>query len=169
MRKAVVLLGALVLAVVTGVGAGASPDTVAARGGEQFVPNAMIQSTFHFSPGKVNAVTGQDLTWVDKDRVGEPHTATIVEEADLPTSLAEVFGCQEQGQPCGDALAGHFPPGDPPVPVIDVGAPGIDSPGDSLLFFPDGSISGTISAPAGTTLFYLCALHPWMQGSITVR
>ena len=24
------------------------------------------------------------------------------------------------------------------------------------------------SAPAGTTLSYVCAVHPWMQGSIVV-
>lgn len=165
MRKAVILIGALVLAVVAGVGAAASPGTVAVRGGEQFVPNALIQSTFRFSPGMVSADTGQTLTWVDEDNVAdEPHTVTLVDEADLPTDVEEVFECQAPGEPCGDALAAHFGG----APVIDVGSPGLDSPGDSLWFFADGSVSGTISAPAGSTLFYLCALHPWMQGSITV-
>lgn len=166
MRKPVILLGALVLAVVAGVGAAASPGVVAARGGERFVPNALIQSTFRFSPGQVSAATGQTLTWVDEDMAAEePHTATLVDEADLPTDVEEVFECQAPGEPCGDALAAHFGGG---TAVIDVGSPGLDAPGDSLLFLPDGSISGTISAPAGSTLFYLCALHPWMQGSISV-
>jgi len=26
-----------------------------------------------------------------------------------------------------------------------------------------------ISAPAGTTLYYMCAVHPWMQGKIVVK
>ncbi|MGH2651068.1 MAG: cupredoxin domain-containing protein, partial [Actinomycetota bacterium] len=64
-------------------------------------------------------------------------------------------------------LAGHFG-GGPPVLVIEVGGPGLDAPGDSLLLFPGESISASVSAPAGSTLFYLCAIHPWMQGSITV-
>jgi plastocyanin len=167
LRKAIILLGALVLAVV-GAGAAASPGTVVVRGGEMFAPNALIQSTFRFSPGQVNADSGQTLTWVDEDRAAdEPHTVTLVDEADLPTDVEEVFGCQAPGEPCGDALAAHFG-GGTPVQVIDVGSPGLDAPGDSLLFFSDGSISGTISAPAGSTLFYLCAIHPWMQGSITV-
>jgi len=25
-----------------------------------------------------------------------------------------------------------------------------------------------VTAPAGTTLFYICAIHPWMQGIINV-
>jgi hypothetical protein len=52
--------------------------------------------------------------------------------------------------------------------VVNVGAPGLDQPGDSLLFFPGESISAEVSAAAGTTLSYLCAIHPWMIGSITV-
>jgi hypothetical protein len=105
---------------------------------------------------------------VDEDQVAdEPHTVTVVDEADLPTEVDEVFGCQAPGEPCGDALAGHFG-GGPPVPVIEAGGSGLDAPGDSLLLFPGGSVSATVSAPAGSTLFYLCALHPWMQGSITV-
>lgn len=59
-------------------------------------------------------------------------------------------------------MAGSF------TPVVDVGGPGLDSPGDSL-FFDDESISATVTAPAGTTLLYLCAIHPWMQGEIAVR
>ncbi|MGI8421234.1 MAG: cupredoxin domain-containing protein [Gaiellaceae bacterium] len=26
-----------------------------------------------------------------------------------------------------------------------------------------------VSAPAGTTLYFLCAVHPWMQGKIIVK
>jgi hypothetical protein len=74
-----------------------------------------------------------------------------------------VFECQV----CGAALEGHFG-GGVPVPVLEAGNTGLDAPGDSLLLFPGGSVDGVISAPAGTTLYYLCALHPWMQGSITV-
>jgi hypothetical protein len=125
MRKAVVLLGALALGMVTSVGAAANQGIIAARGGESFVPNALI----------------------------------------IPTDVEEVFGCQAPGEPCGDALAAHVGGG----PLIDVGSPGLDAPGDSLLFFAGESASATISAPAGSTLFYLCAIHPWMQGSIIVR
>jgi plastocyanin len=125
MGKAVVLLGALALGLVTSVGAAASPGTVAARGGESFVPNALIQSTFRFSPGQVDADSGQTLTWVDEDRAAEePHTVTLVDEADLPTDVEEVFECQAPGEPCGDALEAHFGGG----PVIDIGSPDSTSP-----------------------------------------
>ncbi len=164
MRRVAIVAVAFGLAVVTGGGASASPLTVSVRGGEQFVPNALIQSTFRFSPGPISATTGQTVTWVDADQVAdEPHTITVVAQADLPTDVEEVFECQV----CGAALEGHFG-GGVPVPVLEAGNTGLDAPGDSLLLFPGGSVDGVISAPAGTTLYYLCAIHPWMQGSISV-
>ena len=167
MRRVAIVAVAFALAVVTGGGASASPLTVAVRGGEQFVPNALIQSTFRFSPGPISAITGQTVTWVDDDQVAdEPHTITVVAQDDLPTNIEEAL---VECEVCGAALAGHnLFPGGVPVPVLNAGSPGLDAPGDSLLLFPGGSVDAVISAPAGTTLYYLCALHPWMQGSISV-
>jgi hypothetical protein len=62
---------------------------------------------------------GQTVTWVDEDRAAdEPHTSTIVDEAELPTDVEEVFECQAPGEPCGDALAAHVGGGQP-VAVVD--------------------------------------------------
>jgi hypothetical protein len=33
---------------------------------------------------------------------------------------------------------------------------------------PKTSFSQVVSAPAGTTLYFMCAIHPWMQGKIKV-
>lgn len=164
MRKFMVALGAaLLLALSIDVAAGASPTTVTVRGGERFVPNAMIQSTFRFSPGPIKVSQGQEITWVDEGQVPAPHTVTVV--AELPATVEEVFECGAPDEPCGEALDAHFSGN---TQVVEVGGPGLDTPGDSLLFFPGGSISAVVSAPAGTTLRYLCAIHPWMQGSISV-
>jgi plastocyanin len=162
MRK---LLTVVVLVALTGtvaLSASASSGTVFTRGDEKFVPNAMIQSTLRFSPGKVSASMGQTLTWTHADQTPAPHTVTIVDQADLPSSIEEVFECPA----CISALDAHSAGG--LNPVVNVGGPGLDQPGDSLLFFPGESISAEVSAAAGTTLYYLCAIHAWMQGSITV-
>ena len=66
---------------------------------------------------------------------------------------------------CADALAAHNVSG----AVVDPGDDGFNEPGDSLLFFPGKSISADLTAAPGTTLKYLCAVHPWMQGQITVN
>jgi hypothetical protein len=56
------------------------------------------------------------------------------------------------------------------TPVVNVGASGLDAVGD-LLFIAGSqpNVSATVTAPAGTTLDYLCLIHPWMQGAITVH
>jgi plastocyanin len=162
MRKLLAMVVSVVLALTVTLSASASSGTVFTRGDERFVPNAMIQSTLRFSPGPVSASAGQTLTWTHADQTEAPHTVTIVDPADVPASIDEVFVCPA----CGAALDAHFAGG--LNPVVNVGAPGLDAPGDSLLFFPGESISAEVSAAAGTTLSYLCAIHPWMIGSITV-
>jgi imidazolonepropionase-like amidohydrolase len=49
--------------------------------------------------------------------------------------------------------------------------PGFDVEGDSVVLAPKGphkTEKVVVSAPPGTTLYYLCAIHPWMQGKIVV-
>jgi plastocyanin len=158
----VALLGAWTVGV-----ADANRDrTVRVIGSEQFVPNAKVMATFRFAPGPLSVKSGDTVRWVSYTPE-DPHTISVVAQADLPTSVAQVFGCAV----CSIILAGHFPNGfnNPPVPVLNVGSPGLDAVGDSLLLAPGGSVSAVISAPAGSTLHYLCAIHPWMQGTISVH
>ena len=145
-------------------GAVAAPSAVRTTGADRVVPNAMVQSTLRFTPGQIGATSGDEVTWTDDDVQGAPHTATIVEEFPGST-LDEIFGCGAPTEPCGLALAAHAVSG----PVVDVGDPGFNEPGDSLLFGQGGTISAEVTAAPGTTLKYLCAIHPWMQGTIRVR
>jgi plastocyanin len=140
-----------------------SPNEIRTTGDERVVPNAMVQATLRFTPGMIKVASGDELTWTHDDGATAPHTATIVEEFPEST-LDAIFGCGSPGEPCAEALAAHGIFG----PVVNTGAPGLDGPGDSLLFFDDTSISAAVTAPAGTTLKYLCAIHPWMQGKIVV-
>ncbi len=151
---------------------GANTTTVRILGDETFVPNAVIMATFRFNPGPLSATSGGVVTWDNTATGGsadEPHTVTLVTQDQLPAAFDEIFECMAPGEPCGNALAAHFPAPDVVVPVVNVGAAGLDMPGDSILIFPHATATATISAPAGSTLYYLCAIHPWMQGSITVR
>jgi plastocyanin len=155
-------MAALVLA--TTVALAAADRGVRTMGDERVVPNAMVQATLRFTPGMSKVTSGDELTWTHADNATAPHTVTVVEEFPEAT-LDAIFGCGAPGQPCANALAAHAVMG----PVVNVGAPGLDTPGDSLLFFDDTSISATVTAPSGTTLKYLCAIHPWMQGTIVAQ
>jgi hypothetical protein len=53
---------------------------------------------------------------------------------------------------------------------VDVsGGSGLDGRLDTLFLPPGTAISVPVTAPSGTTLSYFCAIHAWMQGSITVN
>lgn len=169
-RLTVVMAVGLAVILSTGVVLAAADKTVRTNGTNKLVPNVMIQSTLRFTPGKIMVASGDAVTWQHDDRTTEPHTITVVDESDQPATVDEVFGCQAPGQPCGNALAAHFPaPPAPPVFVVNVGAQGLDAAGDSLLLLDDQSVTATVSAPSDARLFYLCAIHPWMQGEIVVR
>lgn len=157
----------MALALATNVVLAASGDReVRTTGDERVVPNAMVQATLRFTPGMIKASSGDAVTWTHDDATTAPHTVTIVEEFPDAT-LDAIFACGAPGEPCDVVLTAHFAGGF--NPVVEVGGPGLDAPGDSLFFFDDQSITATVSAPSGSTLLYLCAIHPWMQGEIVVR
>jgi plastocyanin len=163
MRKLVSIVAVSALVVWLGSMASAAPGLIKTGGGERFVANALIQSTLKFVPGPTRAESGATLTWVHADMTQEPHTISIVNQSELPTSIEEVFECAV----CGEIFEGHFAGGGF-NPVVDVGDPGLDTRLDSLFLPPGGQVSAEVSAPPGSTLYYLCAIHPWMQGSIRV-
>ena len=90
--------------------------------------------------------------------------------------LAQVNTCK----PCREYATPHLKnPHAPPGPgnpivnwILNKGQPGLDTPGDSVAIQQPGthhSVTINVSAPAGTTLYFMCAVHPWMQGKIIVH
>jgi plastocyanin len=144
--------------------------TVRVTGTETFVPNAKVMATLRFAPGPLDVASGTRVTW--SDETGDPHTISVVAAADVPATIDAVFACPV----CGPIVAGHIDLStNPPTLIAPVlgggpdGTAGFDGVGDSLLLAPGGTASATITAPAGSTLHYICAIHPWMQGTIDVH
>jgi plastocyanin len=146
-------------------GRAAIGDVVRIRGNNFLEPNQYIRNTFHFDPGTVSVQRGQDIKFTDVAAAKEPHTITLVKRGQLPDTVEEAFSCR----PCGRALQRH---GRPPKKVVEDDKnreTGLDAPGDSRWLPPGGKVRPTVTAPAGSTLYYLCAIHPWMQGRINVN
>jgi hypothetical protein len=52
---------------------------------------------------------------------------------------------------------------------VDVNKPGVDGPGDSYFIAPTAKkLTFKVTAKKGTTLYFLCAIHPWMQAKVIV-
>jgi hypothetical protein len=136
---------------------------IRALGQEDFEPNALIFSTFRFDPERSFPHRGQTVRFVDADLSrGAPHTLTLVGRGQLPTTADELFACEA----CNRALDAHFAT-DPPTRRVGL-ADGLNAIGDSMLILQGQSISATLTAPAGSVRFFVCAFHPWMQGQFVV-
>jgi hypothetical protein len=170
MRKLLVVMAVSALYAMTStvVARPSAPDQARARnriasiGKNSFVRNALIQSTLRFTPERLVVRSGARVTIVDQDGPREPHTVSVVARRARPDNVDEVFACRA----CRVAGA-HFR-GDRPKIRVNQGRPGLNQPGDSILFLPNQTVRARVTAAAGSTLYYLCAIHPWMQGRIQV-
>jgi plastocyanin len=151
-----------VAATAAAVGSAAGGTVVRTEGREILRANESGTYTMHFAPETVTVHSGGTVTFVHGDSTHDPHTITIVAARELPTRIDPCRACEKAQQ-------AHFPQGPqgPPTPVVNVGRPGLDAPGDSVLWM-SGRVKVKVSAPAGTVLRYFCAVHPWMQGTIRV-
>ncbi len=165
------------VALAAGAPAKGSVTILAKDSGVTFVANKYIQDNMAFSPGTVTVKSGGSVTFKFGDtKAMEPHTLTIVKQSDLPTRGDQIENCK----PCEKYATPHLKnPKAPPTennPIvhwtINKGKPGVDEVGDSVAIQQPGmhkSITFKVTAPAGTTLYFVCAVHPWMQGKIIVK
>jgi plastocyanin len=146
--------------------------TVDILGGVTIVAEESLTVDFRFAPVEVTVATGEKVRWENNADLPEPHTVTLVKQSKLPQDLASLEACYGPGEPCSRALNKHGPRRDRKIVVEDEkdNEIGLDEPRDSR--YIEGALGSAltarISAPAGTTLYYLCAIHPWMQGRIGV-
>jgi plastocyanin len=171
----IAVIAALVPALVAGPALAQATKTVQVRGGDTLNPGQFIKNNSHFQPKNISVTSGSVVRWVDNDEdADDPHTVTIADQADLPQTIEQGDACFEPGGLCIETLEAHDPGLDELPPfnfVVNAGGPGLDARGDSLLFggpFAQ-SVEAQVTAPAGSTLYYLCVIHPWMQGRINVR
>ena len=176
-RRAWLSAGALAVVVVataTLFGAGdssaAGGNTVRTEGTAQFIPNHKLAFTLRFSPGHIVVKSGETLTLEHSDKAQDPHTLSIVNADEVPADLDAVFNCGAPGTVCDEDLLSIRRGTGRAYFVEGPGtAQGVDGRLDSFFVPAGGSISEEVTAEPGTTLNFICAIHAWMQGDITVK
>lgn len=177
--------GLVATVVIIAVGTAATASN-APNSAKLFIPgklswkiNAYQQDSLRWSPGTVTIRSGGTLTIINRNaHEQEPHTFSIVNKSQLPHTPQQLAACENGGGVCLKIALSHGvnpnagpPTGPPPTPVVDVGKVGIDQPGDSdaRLHPRFNSVTEKITAKPGTTLYFICAVHPWMQGKLIVK
>lgn len=131
-------------------------------------PGKWIRDDQRFTPHKRTVRSGATVRLADKSRMGEPHTLSVVRKSDLARNAQEAFNCEV----CNSIFEAHGAneeTGDIANPVVNVGAEGFDQPGDSIFVAPKSTVRFDVTAAAGRTLYFMCAIHPWMQGRFKVK
>ena len=176
-RRFTVALAAIASLVVSGLFAGSAmaqaPEAAKAKmvGGLDVRIGKSISDDQRFKKLKRKVQTGGTLTIVNKTRTQDPHTFSLLNKEARPDSAENIFACEA----CDALLNQHDSNGDqePDTLFVDVGAPGLDEPGDSQFIGPPETpldqATLDVSAPAGTRLFALCLIHPWMQMKVVVK
>jgi hypothetical protein len=171
---------ALVLAG-TGVAAGAGHrppkrTTIKAVSHTKVKINRWVQDGLRWNKDVYHVRSGGTLHIVNDAADEGPHTFTVVRRKDLPRTAKQVFSCpicQTLG-----AAHGADPNSDAPpkFQYLENGVgqntpPNVDQPGDSGVTGPGQkgeSIDLPVTAKKGTTLRFMCLIHPWMQAKVIV-
>jgi hypothetical protein len=136
--------------------------------------NRFVKDGLRWQKDTYQVRSGGTLHIVNKAQSG-PHTLSIVKKSDLPRttkqlnqcSICETIGQQHGADPNSDAPPTHLWTED----GVGVDTPAnFDKPGDSVFIGPEPGSSAdvTVTAKKGTKLFFLCAIHPWMQAKVIV-
>jgi plastocyanin len=179
-RKLVAGIAGLCLVVgATGVAVAAVPSSTTVKESQslKMVPNRYIQDGLRFNKDIYPVKSGGKVNFVFSVTSEGPHTLTIVNKKDLPRTAGAAFNCkicEKLGKAHGADPNSEAPP---KFQFLENGVgengtpPNLDRPGDSGVFMTNKKgekISFKVTAKKGKTLYFMCLIHPWMQGRIVV-
>ncbi len=177
--------GGLALTVAAVLGAAGAASATAAVGSKVVVkekyslklkPNRYIQDGMRFDRDVYRVKSGGTLQFKMTAPQEGPHTFTVVARKDLPKTANQAFNCAI----CNKLAIAHGadPNSEAPPTFLflenGVGQntpPQLDRAGDSAFLAPQkgASVSFKVTAKKGTTLRFMCLVHPWMQATLKVR
>jgi hypothetical protein len=142
-----------------------------------FKVNRYLKDALRWNKDVYQIKSGGTLHIVNKAEDG-PHTFSIVARKDLPKTQKQLQQC-----PICQTIAQQFgvdpnseSEGPPPHLWVEDGVAqdtpvNFDKPGDSVFIgpAPGDSADAKITAKKGTTLYFLCGIHSWMQGKVIVQ
>ena len=171
-------LGMSAVSLVPTAGA-AVKNKIRIKGGPFYKPGVMVGDNIRFNR-HTTVKSGRTIKVINRgDPSAGPHTISLLKRSALPRTLAQAEPCFEGQGVCAPLYAAHQVPENPEEPpgvlLFNAGAEGFDTmgdartAGDSLFIAPGKGGSLRVTADRGSRLRYFCAVHPWMQGKITVR
>lgn len=172
-----VALGASGVAVAAKTGAAPAKTTIKVSQTLKMKPNRYIQDGLRWNKDVYHVRSGGTLHIVNTVATEGPHTFSVVKKSQLPRTPAQTFNCKICNKIAQELGANPNDQNSPPqfqYAENGVGTntpPNVDRPGDTGLTGQGKrgeSISLKVTAKKGTTLYFMCAIHPWMQAKVIV-
>ena len=134
---------------------------------------------FFEGPKTVEAGTTLKIDNTTNPKQVGPHTFSLVRKKDIPTTKSAIKACEKKLKKiCGEIVKWHdvnVDTGEIGENPVEVGKDGWDREGslkrkgDSWVAEKKNqTFARDVTAPAGKTLHFVCAVHPFMQGKIKV-
>jgi hypothetical protein len=170
---------ACLMLVVSGAAMAAGPARATIRSvtSFKFKPNRYIQDGLRWNKDSYAVRSGGTLHVVNGDGSEGPHTFTVLARRDVPKSVRTLFNCRACNQLVRAHGADPESEAPPRFPFLENGVgqstpPNVDRPGDSGVTGSGRkgeSIDLRVTARPGTTLYFICLIHPWMQSKVEVQ
>jgi hypothetical protein len=182
MKQRRLLVAGATFAVVAGcsaaaMAAGSAPKhaTINAVTSTKVVINRYIQDGTLCQQDVYDVRSGGTITVVNLAASDGPHTFSVVRKSDRPRTASQINNCKiclTIAKEHGATPNSNAPP---KFLYVENGvgtntAPNIDQPGDSAFVAPiqKAKVTLKVTAKPGTTLYFMCAIHPWMQAKLIV-
>jgi hypothetical protein len=177
------LVGVATLGLVGGgsavaVAAGSAPrhTTINAVTSFKAKVNRYIQVGTRWQKDVYDVKSGGTITVVNLASSDGPHTFSVVKKSDLPKTAKQFNNCKICLTIAAEHGADPNSQAPPKFPFVENGtgttsSPSVDRPGDSAFIEPvqKAKVTLHVTAKAGTTLYFICAIHPWMQAKLIVQ
>jgi hypothetical protein len=138
--------------------------------------NRYIQDGTRWQHDVYTVRSGGTITIVNRAASDGPHTFTVVRKGDLPRTNKQINTCKICLTVAAEHGANPQSQAPPKFLFVENGIgsttpPNVDRPGDSAFVAPvqNAKVTLKVTAKPGTTLYFMCVIHPWMQAKLIVR
>ena len=157
-------------------GNGRQHATIDAVTSTKVVINRYVQDGTRWQKDVYNVRSGGTITVVNLAALDGPHTFSVVTKGALPRTAAQINNCKICLTIANEHGANPNSNAPPKFVYVENGvgtntAPNIDRSGDSAFIAPNQKTKVTlkVTAKPGATLYFMCAIHRWMQAKLIVK
>ena len=174
----VATLGLVVVASASALADGSSPrhTTINAVTSTKVKINRYVQDGTRWDNDVYFIRSGGRITIANLAASDGPHTFSVVKKGQRPRTTKAILNCRLCGTIAKEFGANPNSPKPPKFLFVNNGKgtntpPNIDGPGDMAFIAPkqNAKVTLKVTAKPGTTLYFICAVHPWMQAKLVVE